>query len=261
MAGNVTQVTIGGIPLASVTFEEALDSLERFITEGTPHLVCTVNVNQVYAFRKDADFRRAYRRASLLLCDGRPLLWTSHLLGRPLPAHIPGSRLLPAFAERAAERGYRLYFLGAAPGVAAKAARLLEARYPGLQVVECYSPPFGFEKDPVENERTLERVRKARPDALFVAFGAPKQEKWLAQHLEELQVPVMVGIGSTFDSLANRGTPAPDWATNHGLEWFYRLALEPRRLWKRYLLENTRVLPYLILQILAARCARRGAPS
>ena len=248
---------LGGVPLHRVDFERTLDLMEDYVVERVPSLVCTVNVNQLYAFRQDAEFRAAYRRARLLVADGRPLLWAAKALGEPLPGHVPGSRLLPAFAKRAAPKGYRLFFLGAAPGVAEEAAQLLEGRNPGLNVVGCYSPPLGFERDPVQNAETIARVKEASPDALFVAFGAPKQEKWLAAHLDELDVPLGIGIGSTFDSLVSRGQAAPDWATRNGLEWFYRFALEPRRLWRRYLLENTSVLPRLAGQILARRVSRR----
>ena len=247
---------LAGVPLHRVSFEETLDLMESYIAERVPSLVCTVNVNQLYAFRRDAAFRAAYWRARLLVADGRPLLWAAKASGEPLPAHVPGSRLLPAFAERAAARGYRLFFLGAAPGIAEEAARLLEGRNPGLNVVGCYSPPLGFECDAALNSETIARVKAATPDALFVAFGAPKQEKWLATPLKELAVPVSVGIGSTFDSLASRGQAAPDWATRNGLEWYYRFALEPKRLWKRYLLENTRVLPTLACEILTHRISR-----
>lgn len=247
---------LAGVPLHRVSFGETLDLMESYIAERVPSLVCTVNVNQLYAFRRDAAFRAAYWRARLLVADGRPLLWAAKAMGEPLPAHVPGSRLLPAFAERAAARRYRLFFLGAAPGVAEEAAQLLEGRNPGLKVVGCYSPPLGFECDAALNSETIARVKAATPDALFVAFGAPKQEKWLATHLKELAVPVSVGIGSTFDSLASRGQAAPDWATRNGLEWYYRFALEPKRLWKRYLLENTRVLPTLACEILAHRISR-----
>jgi N-acetylglucosaminyldiphosphoundecaprenol N-acetyl-beta-D-mannosaminyltransferase len=159
---------------------------------------------------------------------------------------VSGSDFLPAFCQAVAGEGCRIFFLGAAPGVADAAKRSLERKHPGLSIVGTYSPPVGFERDEHECARVATLVRRAEPDVLFAAFGSPKQEKWLHQFRDQLNVPVSMGIGSTLDYLAGRLRRAPIWMQRAGLEWSYRLVQEPRRLWRRYLVQD----PPFVLHIL-----------
>jgi N-acetylglucosaminyldiphosphoundecaprenol N-acetyl-beta-D-mannosaminyltransferase len=196
----------------------------------------------------DAEFRSVINQADLAVPDGVPVLWAARLNGAPLLERVTGVDVVEQGAALAAERGYRIFLLGAEDGVAAEAAAELERRNPGLPIAGIYSPPVGPSSDE-ENERMVALVRAARPDILFVAFGAPKQDVWISHHLHQLGVPVCVGVGGTFNFLAGRVPRAPRWMQRRGLEWAYRLRQEPRRLWRRYLVGD---LP-LFLRLATAR--------
>jgi N-acetylglucosaminyldiphosphoundecaprenol N-acetyl-beta-D-mannosaminyltransferase len=229
-----------GIGIDDLDLAGAMDALEALIAIGRPSLVVTPNVQHIGLLSGDREFRSAYEGASLVVADGVPIVWTSILLGRRLRARVAGSDLLPAFCPRAARKGYRLFFLGAGPGIAARASELLALKNPGLLVCGTSSPPFGFEHDAAENGRVIDLIRQHRPDALFIGLGTPKSEKWAWRHLEALGVPVVLSVGAAFDFIAGKKKRAPRWMQASGLEWFHRLIREPGRLWKRYLISNAR---------------------
>jgi N-acetylglucosaminyldiphosphoundecaprenol N-acetyl-beta-D-mannosaminyltransferase len=222
------------LSLVPDTFEQALDRIDRLVAAGRPSFFITANLN--YAMLTDADDRlkRVNEKAAFLVADGMPLVWWSRLGPRRLPERVAGSDLIYGMCERAARHGYRVYFLGASPGVADEAASALAKRYPGLQVVGVECPPFRPLTDAEQAEQTA-RIRAARPDLLFVALSQPKGEFWLAEHIDRLGVPVGVQIGATLDFVAGRVRRSPRWMQKTGLEWAFRLAQEPRRLGGRYL--------------------------
>jgi N-acetylglucosaminyldiphosphoundecaprenol N-acetyl-beta-D-mannosaminyltransferase len=172
-----------------------------------------------------------------------PLVWASRLQGEPLPERVAGVDLVMECARLSAERGYRIFLLGAAPGVADVAAEAMERRYPEVQVVGTHSPPSLSEND---NTVTLARVKEANPDILLVAFGAPRQEIWIHEHMQSLNVPVCIGVGGSFDMISGRVSRAPEWMRHTGFEWFYRFILEPKRLWKRYFVQDLPIMMRLI---------------
>jgi N-acetylglucosaminyldiphosphoundecaprenol N-acetyl-beta-D-mannosaminyltransferase len=229
-------VIILGTPIDDVTMVEALDRIEEFVAigrlTGKRHQIATVNADFVVKALYDTELRRILQEADLATADGMPLVWSARRLGVPLGERVTGADMVPALAERAAEKGYSIYFLGAAPGVAEQAARILQRRYPGLKVAGVASPsPQAVQSgDPA----IIAACNAAKPDILLVAFGNPKQEKWIYQHAHELAIPVMMGVGGTFDLIAGVTRRAPQWMQVAGLEWLYRLSQEPRRLWKRY---------------------------
>jgi len=180
-------------------------------------------------------FRRIYREAHAVVADGMPIVWTSRIAGTPLKQRVAGSDMLTELGLWLERKRYRLFFLGAAEGVAEEAKRRLQERFPALMIVGCYSPPFGFESMEEENEKIVAMIREARPDILLVGLGAPKQEKWIYRRYRQYRVPVSIGVGATFDFLAGRIRRAPVWMQKAGLEWMWRLMREPRRLWRRYL--------------------------
>ncbi len=231
-----------GVPIDNLDMSGVLDALEALIMSGRPSLIVTPNVQHIDLLSRDPEFRTAYQGASLVVADGIPLVWASILLRRRLQARVAGSEILPAFSPVAARKGYRLFLLGAGPGVAARASDLLTERNPGLIVCGTYSPPFGFEHDASENEKILGLIKENRPDALFLGLGTPKSEKWAWRHLEALGVPAVLCIGAGLDFVAGSRKRAPRWMQPLGLEWFYRLIQEPGRLWKRYLVGNVRFL-------------------
>ena len=182
-----------------------------------------------------------YKHADLILTDGKPLIWISKWYGTPIKEKISGSDLFPRLCEMAAKKGYRMYFLGAAEGVAAKAAENLKKKYPGLQVVGTYSPPFGFEKDEVEIDKIKNQIKEVNPHILIVGLGCPKQELFILHHKDELGVPISLGLGASLDFEAGNIKRAPKWMANHGLEWLFRITQDPKRLAKRYLVDDRKI--------------------
>lgn len=237
-------VNILGIRVHDVTWEEAFAQVEAFIASAQPHQVVTVNPEFVMAARSNLAFRAVLNHADLALPDGVGLLWASRLLGRPLRERVTGSDFVPRFAALAARRGYRLFFLGAAPGVAELAARTLVHEHPDLQVVGTYA---GSPR-PEEEDKIVELVRAARPEALFVAYGAPAQDLWIARNLQRLSVPVCMGVGGALDFIAGVVPRAPARVQQLGLEWFYRLIRQPWR-WRRQLA----LAQFVVLVLLQAR--------
>ncbi len=209
-------------------------------------MVVTPNVDHVVIAERREDFRAAYAAADLSLADGKPIVWASRLLGSPLPEKVSGSDLVLPLLDRAAARGWRVFLLGAGPGVANAAADLLRRR--GVDVAGTATPWVRAEPgepDP-EGDTAVEVIRAARPDLVLVAFGAPKQEIWMHRRRGALSPAVLVGIGASLDFLAGRVRRAPRWVSHSGLEWLWRLGREPRRLWRRYLVDDPRFLAVLL---------------
>ncbi len=228
-----------GIPVEDLTMNEAMARCEAYIragrATGRPHYVTTANADFAVLGLKDPELRRLLLESDMTTADGMPLVWGSRLLGLPIEGRVTGSDMVPALAELCARNGFSIFFLGAREGVAARTAEVLKQRYPDLKVAGCYSPPPAplLEMDPT----IVDRVRAAKPDLLLVAFGTPKQEKWIKMHLFNLQVPLSIGVGASFDFIVGEQRRAPLWMQRAGLEWLFRLINEPRRLWKRYVLD------------------------
>lgn len=251
-----------GVPIDDLNMTEALDRLEEFIAIGRQtsksHQVATINADFVVNSLHDPELCRILQESDMATADGMPLVWGARLLGVPLSGRVTGADMVPALAERAAQKGYSMYFLGARPGVAAQAADILRTRHPNLQIVGISSPP---NRSVLEMDRSvLEEVQAARPDILLVAFGNPKQEKWISMHLHELQVPVCIGVGGTFDLIAGVTRRAPVWMQRIGMEWLYRLLQEPRRLWKRYVHDMVYFGYFFIHQLWQMRKGHQPSP-
>ncbi|HWK89938.1 MAG TPA: WecB/TagA/CpsF family glycosyltransferase, partial [Longimicrobium sp.] len=226
--------------------------LERARAGGPPAYVVTPNAHHLVLLEDSAPFRGVYRGAWLVLADGMPLLWAARLLGTPLPEKVSGSDLFVEVCGAAAGTGLRVFLLGGRPGAAEGAARELERRFPGLRLAGAHCPPFGFERDPAALEQVERAIRDAAPHLLFVGLGAPKQELWIQANAARLGVPVAAGVGVSFEFVAGMVRRAPRWMQRAGLEWFYRLLREPRRLWRRYASTNPRFVALVLRQ-------RRGA--
>ena len=230
-----TTIDLFGMQISRVTIEGAVDQVLGWCGAARGdacRYIVTPNVDHAVMFQRRADLRDAYAEASLVLADGAPLVLASRLLGKPLPERVAGSDLVPQLF--AAAKSLRVFLLGAAPGVADAAAGRIWRQWPATQVVGTYSPPPGFEHDPVENARTLLRVADAAPDLVVVGLGAPKQELWVHRHRHELAAKVAVCAGATIDFLAGHRRRSPVWMRRAGLEWLHRVASEPRRLAARY---------------------------
>jgi N-acetylglucosaminyldiphosphoundecaprenol N-acetyl-beta-D-mannosaminyltransferase len=240
--GEVRAVSFGPLRADAVSHAEALDIVEQLVRAGDGGAVFTPNVDHVVLAHDNPRMRAAYSRANLALADGMPLLWAARLFGEPLPEKVSGSDFVPMVLERAADRGWRVYFLGGKPGVAALARDKLRQYLPNLQVVGVDAPMIDA-KDPASGcAPIVSRVRSARPDVVLVALGAPKQEIWIDLVRDELRPTVLLAVGASLDFIAGTVPRAPRWISRSGLEWLFRLSREPRRLWRRYLLHDPRFL-------------------
>lgn len=231
------RVSMFGFTMDGITMDEAVERVFGWVDrrEGTCRYVVTPNVDHAVMFQHHAGLRQAYEDAGMILADGFPVVVAARLLGRRIPGRVPGSDLVPAlFAAANPSRPLRVYLLGAAPGVAERAAARIHERWPNVKVVGTYGPPLGFEQRPDENEAILARVAVSQADLLVLGLGAPKQELWINAHRHAVQVPVALCVGATIDFLAGEKKRAPRWMQALGLEWCHRLLSEPRRLAKRY---------------------------
>jgi len=242
---GVRRLRIGSVPIDVVRFDEALDAIEALVERRAGGCVFTPNVDHVVKAERVPEFRDAYRNVDLSVADGMPLVWASRLLGAPLPERVSGSDLVLPLARRAARRGWRIYLLGGTDGDAERAGKLLERLGVALAGVEAPYVDLGA-PGIAANEATADRVRASGADLVLVALGAPKQEIWIHRHRERLGGTVAIGVGASLAFLAGRVSRCPRWMARAGLEWLFRLACEPRRLWRRYLVEGPAFLPVLL---------------
>lgn len=225
----------------NLTMQEALETIDALIQENKNAYVVTPNVDHIVQLETNKELQDVYANASLILTDGKPLLWIAKWYGTPIKEKISGSDLFPLLCDMAAKKGYSMFFLGAAEGVAAKAADNLMNKYKGLQVIGTYSPPYGFENDSSEMNKIDAMIKKARPDILIVGLGCPKQEKFIYNNYKKLGVPISLGLGASFVFEAGNIKRAPKWMANHGLEWLFRITQDPKRLMKRYLINDMKI--------------------
>lgn len=226
-------VAVMGLPLANVTADEAVEQIESLILSGGTHQVATANLDFWLNSLNDVHLHRVIAGCSLVLPDGMPLVWISRLLGKPLKERVSGVDLVPQLAKLSAKNGYGIYFLGGRPGVAERATKALQEKYPGVNIVGHHAPPLA-DLERMDHGDALDRIRAAKPDILLVAFGNPKQEKWIRMHAKRSGVPVSIGIGGSMDMLVGDVQRAPIWMQRSGLEWLGRCLQEPARLLPRY---------------------------
>ncbi len=241
-APHPSRVSVGDLLFDNLDLPQAVATVERALARGLRGYVVTPNVDHLVLYRESEPFRTACDGAALRLADGMPIVWASRLLGRPLRARTAGSDLFPELCKMAAAHAYRVFLLGGAAGVAERAAIRLTARFPGLRVAGVYAPPDGFEHESEAAEAAVSAVNSARPSVLFVALGTPKQEVWVHRHWEALDATVAVCCGAAIDFAAGVQIRAPAWMQQAGLEWLWRLARDPRRLWRRYLVRDAAFL-------------------
>ncbi len=243
------RVRLLGTAIDPITSTEAMAIVENFVEQGVPRQLVTVNVDFVKIAQENDRFRHIVNGSDLSVADGKPLLWAARWTGQELPARITGMDLVLGSADLAVRRDESMFLLGAAEGIAGKAAAVLRSNYPGLKV-HSYSPPMGpFSDD--ENARIIDLIRQSDAKYLFVAFGAPKQDVWINEHLSELGVPVCAGIGGVLNFLAGSVKRAPEWVQQYGLEWLYRIMQEPTRLWRRYFMEDLPVFARMLMEPVA----------
>lgn len=224
-------ISILGTPVHPVTMAGTLDTVRRYMVEPRLHQICTTNPEFVMAAQRDLLFRQILWEADLCIPDGVGLLLASRWLGTPLPERVPGSELIYHLAELCAQEGWRLFLLGAAEGVAAETARVFLDKYPALQIAGTFSGSPAL----AENDALVQMINASGADVLLVAYGAPKQDKWIYRNRAKLPtVRLAMGVGGSFDFVTGRSVRAPRWVQNLGLEWLHRLLHEPWR-WRRML--------------------------
>jgi N-acetylglucosaminyldiphosphoundecaprenol N-acetyl-beta-D-mannosaminyltransferase len=246
-------VEVLGIPLALTDYERTIEWMDATIATGQRGYVCVAAVHTVMACQEDPELRAAVLGSDLTVPDGQPLVWAMNALGHDLSSRVYGPDLMARYCERAALSGARMFLYGGRnQGALVQLALNLRTRYPGLNIVGGYAPPFraltGEEEDFV-----LDEINRSQADVVWVGIGVPKQEKWMAAMRDRLRAPVLVGVGAAFDFHAGLVSQAPRWMQSMGLEWAYRLLQEPGRLWRRYLRYNPRFVAGFLRQWLAHR--------
>jgi len=235
-------VELFGIHFGDLTLEELCAYIERTARSEARTYIATANIDHICRCHSDPEFREAYANAGAVVCDGKPLLWLSRMLGRPLREKLSGSDLVFTLSEFAARSGLSVYLFGAADGVAAEAAENLVSRFPNLKVAGVCSPPMGFYLDPDQSAHAVQTIAASAPDICFVALGSPQQEVWIWQNHGQCAASIMIGVGGSFDLVSGRIRRAPRWMQEMGLEWGWRLFQEPRRLWRRYLIDDVKIV-------------------
>ena len=235
--GAVPRVDVLGVQVSAVNMDQALDVVDHWITTGAQQYVCVTGVHGVMESRRDEKLQRIHNAAGMVTPDGMPLVWWSRAQGHGHASRVYGPDLMLACCERSLATGYRHFFYGGNDGVADLLAQRLSRRFRGLQVAGTYTPPFR-PLTPEEDEEVVRTINESGADIVWVGLSTPKQEQWMAAHVGRIHAPVMVGVGAAFDFHAGLKRQAPKWMQQSGLEWLFRLGSEPRRLWKRYLVNN-----------------------
>lgn len=251
------RVEVLGCPVTKLCLQDFIGLAEEFIGSGKPHYIAVVNVAKIVKMRSDTDLRESVLGADLIGADGVPVVWASRLLGNPLPGRVNGTDLMYGLLQKANEKGYRVFFFGAEERVLQRVLERVRSEYPGVNIAGFQHGYFGKE----EESTIVRKIRAAKADILFIAFGTPKKELWVKRYLWDMGVPVVHGVGGSFDLLAGVIPRAPHWMQRSGLEWFFRLLQEPRRMWWRYLSTNVRFVLLLGSELVSRvfRQVRLGA--
>lgn len=226
----------------NVSMQETTDAIEAMIHADKKSYVVAVNVDVIMKIEQDTLLKELTDKADMVLVDGKPLIWISKIHKKPIKAKISGSDLVPRLCEISAKKGYTMFILGGMDGIAEKAKKRLEKKLPGIKIVGTYAPPFGFEKDEQELAKINNMISEAHPELLITCFGCPKQEKFIYNNIDKYDAKVSVCAGATVDFLAGNVKRAPKWMSEHGLEWFYRFLQEPKRMFKRYFVDDVKIL-------------------
>jgi N-acetylglucosaminyldiphosphoundecaprenol N-acetyl-beta-D-mannosaminyltransferase len=246
------RANILGVGVSSIDVSAAVSTIEQWILRREHHYVCITSVHGVIESQYDERLRSIHNKAGMVTPDGMPLVWVSHLMGFKATDRVYGPELMLAVCERSEQRGFSHFFYGGGPGVPERLIERLRATYPLLRVAGSYSPPFR-PLTPDEDKEVVDQINGSGADIVWVGLSTPKQEHWMDAHVGKLNAPVLVGVGAAFDFNAGLKKQAPKWMRRSGLEWTFRLATEPRRLWSRYLKCNPIFVALVGMQLLRLR--------
>ena len=239
MVTNTRRINLCNVRVDAYSLDEVVSKIiESIPSNQGPKYVVTPNAHHLVMLQQDKYFQTVYEQAFLSVPDGVPLLWAARLLGTPLKGRVNGTDLFEKLCATAAKNKLKVFFLGGRPGAAKLAAETLRSRLPEIHIAGVYCPPYGFENDVVELDKIRNEIRVASPHILFVGLGAPKQEKWIYENYKSLEIPISIGIGVSFELVSGVVNRAPVIMQKLGLEWLFRLIMEPQRLWKRYIFGN-----------------------
>ena len=228
------RIAMMGCLMDNLTMDETVQKVDSFVRAGTPHQHVVVNVDKLVKASRDPELRRIINECALVNVDGMPVVWAARLLGKPLKARVAGVDLFEALMARAATAGWRVFLLGAREEVVSGVKHAYEKKYRGLTIAGYRN---GYWK-PEEEEAVVEQIAAARADLLFVAISSPKKEQFLGRYQERMKIPFAMGVGGTFDVAVGKVKRAPLWMQKSGLEWFYRFLQEPRRMFRRYFIDD-----------------------
>lgn len=230
----------------NLTMSETIDAVEELIKSEKKSYVVAINVDVVIKIENDPYLKKIVDNADMVLVDGKPLVWISNFYGKPLKAKISGSDLVPLLCEEASKKQYSIFIIGGKEGVAEQAKQNLEKRLPGIMIVGTYAPTYGFEKNDAELNKINTLLSEAKPDLLIACFGCPKQEKWIFENISKYDAKVSICAGATVDFLAGNIKRAPRWMSEHGLEWLYRFLQEPKRMFRRYFIDDMKIFRLIL---------------
>ncbi len=255
MSNPIPSSNVAGVPISKYDLTETLKLFCSFIDNKEKRRICVTPVNNIVWANRDKELMTLYNTSDMNLADGVPVVWASRFLNDPVCGRVTGLDVLPAFSKISAHRGYTSFYMGAKEGVAELLSENLSKIYPGLKIAGVYSPPFAKKFTHTENEKIIAMINNAKPDILWVSLTSPKQDFWIADHFQRLNVRIAIGVGGAFEVSSGVIERAPLWMQQNGLEWFYRFLKEPRRLFRRYFLEAP-VFFFLILQQKFGRAKR-----
>ncbi len=242
-----------GVRVDAVQIPDTVARIDEWISRREAcHVVAVTDMHSIMEAQHDKNFKNLLLRANLVVPDGFPLVWMGRRKGFALRSRVCGPELMTAFCKETARKGYRHFFYGGATGVAEDLGARFKARFPGLVVAGTYCPPFRL-LTAEEDRNIVEAIERSRADIVWVGLGAPKQDHWMFEHRKLLSVPVLIGVGAAFDFHTGRVPRAPGWMRDHGFEWLFRLAMEPRRLWKRYLIYGAQFVILVALELLGLK--------
>jgi N-acetylglucosaminyldiphosphoundecaprenol N-acetyl-beta-D-mannosaminyltransferase len=252
---SFARIDVLGVGISAIDPDDALAEITRSIDDADQQYVCVTGMHGVMESRRDPELLRIHNESGLTTPDGMPMVWAARLAGAPNVQRVYGPDLMLAVCERAAQRGWGCYLYGATDEVLEQLGRNLTDRFPGLRIAGAHSPPFR-ELTAEEDDAIVREINESGADIVWVGLSTPKQERWMSAHLGRVRASVLVGVGAAFDIHAGNLRQAPKWMQRSGLEWFFRLALEPRRLWRRYVIN----IPVFVFAIVRRRPRIRVAP-